>query len=197
MIKYGKTMANFAMASTLLILTSPAYAVDGTINFKAKIISAACTVSSVANSTTTSGAIDFGTVNAANFGTVGSKTAAVPFTITLMDCATQVPNISFTGTPVTKSNYTYLFESGISGIGIQLQDGGTNGGNYISGVSADNTGFHSFQSINGVPGSNGNTLQVTATTGKFNAYLVDYKGSTQYSGTIDTDITFVLDYGTI
>lgn len=173
-----------AVASASLAISGLAQATDGTINFTATISSSACSVNSVADASATTGTVDFGTVSSTAFGTAGAATVAVPFSIELASCAVSTaPTITFEGTPVTATGYTALFASGIDGLGIRIEDAGNTGVYYTSGTSASNTGFNTLTSTD-----------VTSATGNFNAYLVDYSGSTAYSGNIDTDVTFTINY---
>lgn len=177
----------FSAPVLLLALTgmsSLAHAADGTINFTGTISSAACTVSEVAGSSSTTGTVDFGTVSSTAFGKAGAHTVSTPFSIVLSDCAVaSAPTITFSGTPVTTTGYTSLFQSAITGLGIRLEDADSPGTYYTSGTAAANTGFKALTSTS-----------VSTATGNFNAYLVDYTGSSAYSGSIDTAVTFVINY---
>lgn len=159
-----------------------AHADDGTIHFTGTISAAACTVSSVAGSGTTTGTVGFGQLSSATLSAAGSSTGARPFAIELSDCAvTAAPEIAFKGTAVSTANYTHLFASQVPGIGIQLEDAAKTGTYYSPGVKAANTGFSELAE------------DVSSATGRFNAYLVSYNSGTP-TGDIDTDVTFVIDY---
>ncbi len=163
---------------------SMAHATDGMINFTGTISSAACTVSQVAGSSSTTGTVDFGVVSAKTVTTAGGATTAVPFSIVLSDCAVaSPPTITFTGTPVTTANYTNLFASSVTGVGIRLEDAGNTGTYYTSGTAAANTGLSKLISSS-----------VTTATGNFNAYLVAYTTG-NHTGNISTPVTFVINYG--
>lgn len=161
---------------------SLAQADDGVVQFTGTISAAACTVSSVAGSGTTTGTVNFGQVSSASLSTAGSSTVARAFSIELTDCGvTDAPAITFNGTAVTTPNYTNLFSSQINGVGIRLEDAGQTGTYYSPGVAAANTGF------------SGLSEGVSSATGRFNAYLVSYNGDIP-TGNIDTNITFIMDY---
>lgn len=179
-----KNLLALSVAAVSLGLSGLAQAADGTINFTATIASSACSVNSVADASATTGTVDFGTVSSTTFGTAGAATAAVPFSVELASCAVATaPTITFEGTAVTTSGYTELFASGIDGLGIRIEDADSTGTYYTSGTAASNTGFNALTSTD-----------VTSATGNFNAYLVDYTGSTAYSGSVDTDVTFTINY---
>ena len=174
----------FSGIVSALAFSNLASAQDGTINFIATITSAACSVNSVSSSAATRGVVDFGTISAKTFGTAGKHTVSAPFTIALADCAvSSAPTITFEGTPVSTSGYTELYESGIAGLGIRIEDAGAPGTYYTSGTAAANTGLKTLTSTT-----------VSSAAAKFNAYLVDYKGAANYTGSIDTDVTFTINY---
>ncbi|MFP1733186.1 fimbrial protein [Lonsdalea quercina] len=173
---------NTLLAAFVLVSVPAAYATDGTINFTGEITAAACSVNSVAGTSSTSGTVDFGTVSANTFGTAGSSTVGTPFSIELTDCAVSTsPAITFNGTAVTTAGYTDLFATDIDGLGIRIGDAGNSAVNYSPGVSTTNTGLNAL------------TSDVTQANANFTAWLVDYIGGS-YAGTIDTDITFTIDY---
>ncbi|ELW3333425.1 type 1 fimbrial protein [Salmonella enterica] len=185
MLKYSTkklaTLITFGIISSISVL---AQATDGTINFIGTISSAACTVSEIANTSSTTGTVDFGTISSRTFGTVGAHTVGTPFSIVLSDCAvSSAPTITFSGSPVTTSGYTELFKSAISGLGIRIEDADSAGAYYMPGTPSTNTGFNTLTSDS-----------LTTATGNFNAYLVDYTGSASYTGNINTPITFVINY---
>lgn len=172
-----------AVLTAAVTLPNIASAKDGTINFIATISSAACSVNSVSGTTSTRGVVDFGTVSSTTFGSAGKHTVSTPFSIGLTDCAvSSAPTITFEGTPVATAGYTELYESGLTGLGIRIEDAGAPGTYYKSGTAAANTGLSALTSTS-----------VKSAEAKFNAYLVDYKGGS-YTGTIDTDVTFTIDY---
>ncbi|MBV4412790.1 type 1 fimbrial protein [Enterobacteriaceae bacterium YMB-R22] len=174
----------FSGLVSALAFSNLASAQDGTINFIATISSSACSVNSVSGSASTRGVVDFGTVSSKTFGTAGKHTVSTPFTIALTDCAvSSAPTITFEGTPVSTTGYTELYESGIVGLGIRIEDAGAPGTYYTSGTAAANTGLNTLTSTS-----------VSSADAKFNAYLVDYKGATNYTGSIDTDVTFTINY---
>ncbi|EHN6806791.1 type 1 fimbrial protein [Salmonella enterica] len=180
----GTKLVTFMTAGIISGVSSLALATDGTINFTGTISSAACTVSEIAGSSSTTGTVDFGTLSSSTFGTVGAHTVPTPFSIVLSDCAvSSAPTITFSGSPVTASGYTELFKSSISGLGIRLEDADNAGTYYTSGTAAANTGFNTLSSSS-----------KTSATGNFNAYLVDYTGSAAYTGNINTSVTFVINY---
>ncbi|OSM99813.1 hypothetical protein AU512_00235 [Lonsdalea iberica] len=179
-----KTLLALSISAISLTASGLAQATDGTINFKASISASSCTVNSVADASSTAGTVDFGTVSNTTFGSAGDATVGTPFSIELVDCAVaSAPTITFEGTPVTSSGYTELFDTDISGLGIRIEDADSTGTYYTSGTAAANTGFNALTST-----------EVTSATGNFNAYLVDYTGSTAYSGNVDTDVTFTINY---
>jgi len=155
---------------------------DGTIHFTGTILASACSVSSVAGSGTTAGTVAFGQVSSAALAGAGDATAAVPFSIELTHCAVDAaPDITFKGPAVTTTGYTSLFTSQVPGVGIRLEDAGNIGSFYTPGVAAANSGFSGLKE------------GVASATGRFNAYLVAYNQG-NYTGSINTDVTFVLDY---
>lgn len=167
----------------LLGISTVTFATDGTINFTGVISAASCSVSSVAGTSNTAGTVNFGTVSNTTFGTAGSRTVGTPFSIELTDCAvSSAPSITFNGDAVTAPGYTELFSSNISGLGIRIGDAGKTSTVYSPGVSTANTGL------------NGLAKDVTQASANFIAWLVDYTGSSIYTGTIDTDVTFTIDY---
>ncbi|MFP1729554.1 fimbrial protein [Lonsdalea quercina] len=179
-----KNLLTLSVLVASLGVTGLARATDGVINFTATISSSACSVNSVADASSTTGTVNFGTVSSSTFGTAGASTVGTPFSIELADCAVATaPTITFEGTSVSTSGYTELFASDISGLGIRIEDADNTGTYYTSGTPASNTGFNVLTST-----------EVTSATGNFNAYLVDYTGSTAYSGSVDTDVTFTINY---
>lgn len=160
-----------------------AQANDGTIKFIGQISSSACTVNSVADNSSTTGTVDFGTVSEKTLATAGGANKATPFSITLSDCAvSSAPTITFSGTPVATENYTNLFSSSVAGVGIRIEDADRSGTFYTPGTAATNTGLNSL------------TAKTVATaTANFNAYLVAYTTGT-HTGSISTPITFVINY---
>lgn len=185
MIKLNKIFMVSSLTAVLsLIGTTAAQAQDGTINFIGTISAASCSVNSVNGASSTHGVVDFGTVSSKTFGTAGKQTVSTPFSIELTDCAvSSAPTITFEGTAVATSGYTELFQSNINGLGIRIEDAGSKGKYYTSGIAAENSGLASLIS---------NT--VNSATAKFNAYLVDYQGSDNYTGNIDTNVTFTINY---
>ena len=179
-----KKIFTISTAGAMLLGVSTAvFANDGIINFTGVISAASCSVSSVAGESSTSGTVDFGTVSNKTFGTAGSRTTGTPFSIALTDCAvSSAPSITFNGDAVSASGYSELFASNISGLGIRIGDAGSTSTIYTPGTSAANSGLNVL--------SNG----VTQATGNFIAWLVDYTGSSNYTGTLDTDVTFTIDY---
>ncbi len=172
-------------AAAVMLIGAPtlSFATDGTINFTGVISAAACSVSSVAGTSLTAGTVDFGTVSSNTFGTAGSSTVGTPFTIELTDCAvSSAPSITFNGAAVTTAGYTELFSTDISGLGIRIGDAGNTATIYSPGISTANSGLNVL------------TSDVTQASANFIAWLVDYTGSNGYTGTIDTDVTFTIDY---
>lgn len=179
-----KNLLALSVAAASLGISGLAQAADGTINFTATISSSACSVNSVADASSTAGTVDFGTVSNTTFGTAGDSTVGTPFSIELTNCAVATaPTITFEGSAVATSGYTELFASGIDGLGIRIEDADSAGTYYTSGTAASNTGFNALTSTD-----------VTSAAGNFNAYLVDYTGSTAYTGNVDTDVTFTINY---
>lgn len=179
----SKLCTKIAVIAVSLGLSSSALASDGTINFKGVISAAACTVSSIAGSSTASGTVNFGTVSSTSFGKAGSTTGGTPFSIELKDCAVaSSPSITFNGAAVATTGYTSLFSTDIAGLGIRISDADNLSTVYAPGVSSENTGFNSLKT------------GVTQAVANFKAWLVDYTGSSDYTGTIDTNVTFVIDY---
>lgn len=179
----SKLPTKIALIALSLGMSASALASDGTINFKGVVSAAACTISSVAGSSTTSGTVNFGTVSSNTFGTAGSTSSGTPFSIELKDCAvSSSPSITFNGAAVTTAGYTSLFSTDIDGLGICIGDAANTSAVYSPGESSTNTGFNSL------------TTGVTHAIGNFKAWLVDYTGSADHAGTIDTDVTFTIDY---
>ena len=181
---FKKTLFILAVSSAAL-LTEAAQASDGTITFTGIISAAACTIDTVAGSADRAGTVDFGTMNSSTFtsGKAGTKSYAVPFTITLKDCAaTSAPKIKFDGTAVSATNYTNLFESGLTGLGIRLEDGDSSTTVYSSGTAAENTGLSKLTAAT-----------VTSATGNFKAYLQSY-ADTVSTGSFEQDVTFTIVY---
>lgn len=179
----SKPPKNIVLIAVSMGMSASALASDGTINFKGVISAAACTVSSIAGSSTASGTVNFGTISSNTFGTAGDATRGTPFSIELKDCAVaSSPSITFNGAAVTTAGYTTLFSTDIDGLGIRIGDADNLATIYSPGVSSANTGFDSL------------TTGVTQAVANFKAWLVDYTGSATYAGTIDTDVTFTIDY---
>lgn len=172
----------FAVVTTFGFVNA-ASAADGVINFTGTISAAACSVNNTAGSASTSGTVDFGVVSATTLAGTGDSTVSTPFSIELTDCAVSAaPQITFNGTPVTTSGYTELFTTDVSGVGIRIEDAGLTGTYYSDGVSASNAGFATLVSED-----------IPSATGNFKAYLVSYD-ATPKEGTIDTSVTFTIDY---
>ncbi|MFE8047189.1 fimbrial protein [Brenneria goodwinii] len=180
----NKKLIGSAISAVIFLGSVPAsYATDGTINFTGVISASSCSVNSVAGTSSTAGTVDFGTVSSSTFGTAGSRTVGTPFSIELTDCAVSTsPDITFNGTAVTAAGYTELFATDIDGLGIRIGDAGDSSVTYSPGVSTANTGLSALAS------------DVTQADASFTAWLVDYTGSSSYAGTIDTDVTFTIDY---
>ncbi|HAV1570370.1 TPA: hypothetical protein JG870_004535 [Enterobacter hormaechei subsp. steigerwaltii] len=177
---------NLAKITLLLAaagLSSAANSADGTINFIGSISTSACSVITTASSLSTAGTVDFGQVSNVTLATAGASTVSTPFSIELTDCAVDsAPKITFTGTSLGSSVRTDLFASGLSGVGIRIEDAGVSGTYYSSGISTSNTGLSLL-------GEN-----VSSATGKFNAYLVSDTDTVKAGGDIDVDVTFTIDY---
>lgn len=158
-------------------------ATDGTIHFTGTISSAACTINSIANASSTQGTVDFGQVsNTTLAGAIGKKTVATQFSIELTDCAvTSAPTVSFNGADVNVSGVGSVFSSNLDGVGIMISDAANNTV-YAPGVAAANTGFNALT-----------TPDTTNAIGKFNAQLISSK-ATVTDGNIDTDVTFIINY---
>lgn len=160
-----------------------ATATDGTIRFTGVISASSCTVSSIADSASTVGTVNFGTVNVTSFDVTGKSTISTPFEIALTDCAlTEEPLITFNGPAATVPSFTHLFTTDIDGIGIRISDAVTSL-SYIPGVPAKNDNLRTLLS----PG-------VTSAKARFNAYLVSYDNALPVAGGIDTNITFTITY---
>ncbi|MGU3525037.1 fimbrial protein [Enterobacteriaceae bacterium C23F] len=173
----------FIAGAIIALFSGYASAQDGIINFIGTVSASSCSVNSVAGTSGTKGVVDFGTVSSSTFGTAGKSTTATPFNIELTDCAvTSSPTITFEGNAVSTAGYTELYQSGIDGLGIRIEDAGNSGLYYTSGEASPNSGLMALTSA-----------AVTSATAKFNAYLVDYSGGS-YSGTVDSDVTFTINY---
>ncbi|MGY2949760.1 fimbrial protein [Ewingella americana] len=66
------------------IVSTSAFAIDGTINFKGNVISNPCTVSAASKSLD----VQLGKISATSFPTSGSLSAAQKFTLVLSGCPT-------------------------------------------------------------------------------------------------------------
>lgn len=122
-------------------------------------------------------------VSSSTLATSGASTVSTPFSIELTDCGVAAaPQITFIGTPVTTAGYTELFATEVEGVGIRIEDAGSTGTYYSSGISAANAGFSTLVSEN-----------VASATGNFNAYLVSHSADAK-EGSIDTNVTFTIDY---
>ncbi|MEL0554245.1 MULTISPECIES: fimbrial protein [Enterobacteriaceae] len=177
--QFGKIALVLAAAG----LSSVANAADGTINFIGTISAAACSVNNTAGTSSTSGTVDFGQVSNITLATAGASTVSTPFSIELTECAVEnAPKITFTGTSLGSSARPELFASGITGVGIRIEDAGASGTYYTTDVSNSNTGL----SLLGE--------DVVSATGKFNAYLVSDTATAKTGGDIDTNVTFTIDY---
>jgi major type 1 subunit fimbrin (pilin) len=117
-----KNITGLALLVASVISTS-AFAIDGTINFKGSVISNPCTVSAASKSLD----VEMGKIGTTAFPTSGSLSAAQKFTIVLTGCPTTVTSakVRFDGTQVEGDNSVLAIASGIGkavGVGIKLYD---------------------------------------------------------------------------
>lgn len=112
-----------AMAASALLLTSGAYAVDGTINFTGSIVESTC---SAAVTGTSGSTVNLGNVSSTGFNAAGDVSGAQPFTIALTGCPTTGTNanksmaIQFAGTPDQAKTSLLAVTGGATGVGIGI-----------------------------------------------------------------------------
>ncbi|MBL5825957.1 fimbrial protein [Serratia fonticola] len=115
-----------SVAALSFLAASNAFAADGTINFTGEIIDSACTV------TIPNIDVEFGTVAASSFGSVGDTVSPKGFQISLTGCPAAVTasgaTVRFEGTP--DATNPELFSIGAAstaaGVGITLLDAKAN-----------------------------------------------------------------------
>lgn len=113
-----------AMAASALLLTSGAYAVDGTINFTGSIVASTCKSEVTGTSGST---VDLGAVSASGFKAAGDVSGSQPFTISLTGCPTPAtgataPNmaIQFAGNPNNDNKALLAVTGGAADVGIGI-----------------------------------------------------------------------------
>lgn len=111
--------------ASLLMLSSAAFASDGTVNFTGEIIDSACTIDIGANNTMT---VDLGKVAKTAFSGAGSTASATEFDLKVKDCPATVTTavVKFDGANYSGDNSVLALtaETGAAtGVAIQLKDG--------------------------------------------------------------------------
>ncbi|MFC0140088.1 fimbrial protein [Erwinia mallotivora] len=156
---------------------------DGTVNFIGTISAAACSVDSVAGTSGRHGTVDFGVVSSTTLSAVNNATTPVPFTIALTDCAVaSAPTITFNGDSVAATGGN-LFATPVAGVGIRIEDAAAPTTIYRPGIAAANSGLNALVSD-----------KIPSATAAFRAYLVRASGTGAVTGTIDSDVTFTINY---
>lgn len=159
---------------------------DGTINFIGTISASACSVDSTAGTSGRAGTVDFGVVSSNTLATAGSSTTAVPFSISLVDCAvSSAPTITFNGESVSSTGAD-LFATGVDGVGIRIEDAASSTTVYQPGIPTANSGLNVLNITD--------DAQVSSATANFRAFLVRASGTASVTGDIDTDVTFTINY---
>jgi major type 1 subunit fimbrin (pilin) len=105
------------------LISSSAFAIDGTINFKGNVISNPCTISAASKSLD----VEMGKISTAAFPAAGAVSAAQKFTLVLSGCPTTVTSakVRFDGTQVAGDNSILAIQSGTgkaTGVGIKIYD---------------------------------------------------------------------------
>ncbi|KFC82527.1 Type-1A pilin [Ewingella americana] len=121
-LKMKRNITGLALLVASIVSTS-AFAIDGTINFKGNVISNPCTVSAASKSLD----VQLGKISATSFPTSGSLSAAQKFTLVLSGCPTTVTSakVRFDGNQVSGDNSILAVTSGTGkagGIGIKIYD---------------------------------------------------------------------------
>lgn len=117
-----KNITGLALLVASVISTS-AFAIDGTINFKGNVISNPCTVSTASKNLD----VQLGKIGTTAFPTAGSLSAAQKFTLVLTGCPTIVTSakVRFDGTQVAGDSSVLAITTGTgkaTGVGIKIYD---------------------------------------------------------------------------
>ncbi|WP_160170865.1 fimbrial protein [Erwinia mallotivora] len=186
-------MLNKKILSPLILLAGTGFSClssandDGTIHFTGTISAAACSVDSVAGTSGHYGTVDFGVVSSKTLSAVNNATSPVPFAIALTDCAvSSAPTITFNGESVAATGGN-LFATPVAGVGIRIEDAAAPTTIYRPGIAAANSGLNA---LNVAEGSD----PIPSATAAFRAYLVRASGTAPVTGSIDSDVTFTINY---
>lgn len=122
-----KKLSLFVSVVTSALISSAAFAADGTINFTGNVTDTACTVDTASANQT----VKLGTVAVSSFAAAGATAAPTRFSINLTNCpaTAKTANIRFDG-PVASGNSSILSLSsgqtaGNLGVGLYQQDSTT------------------------------------------------------------------------
>jgi len=119
------TIAKIVAVAALGVAAQSAFAIDGTVNFKGKIIEAPCSIAGESKNQN----VELGTISTAYMATAdGTKSTPVPFVIKLMNCGETATGatVTFSGPPHA-DNAAYL-AVGLGetdpavGVGIEVLD---------------------------------------------------------------------------
>lgn len=186
-------MLNKKILSSLILFAGTGFSClssandDGTINFTGTISAAACSVDSVAGTSGRHGTVSFGVVSSKTLSAVNNATSPVPFSIALTDCAvSSAPTITFNGESVTATEGN-LFATPVAGVGIRIEDAAAPTTVYRPGIATTNSGLNA---LNVAEGSD----PIPSATAAFRAYLVRASGTAPVTGSIDSDVTFTINY---
>lgn len=105
------------------VISSSAFAIDGTINFKGDVISNPCTVSAASKNLD----VQLGKIGTTAFPTSGSLSSAQKFTLVLTGCPSTVTSakVRFDGTQAAGDNTVLAVATGTgkaTGVGIKIYD---------------------------------------------------------------------------
>lgn len=113
------------LVAATVLLTSGAYAIDGTINFTGSVVAGTCKVSSGSNGTQT---VDLGNVSASSLAESGAYAGATPFAITLTDCGDDLAvAIKFDGDALDTKNQILKLSDGqtATNVGVGIYPAGS------------------------------------------------------------------------
>ncbi|WP_392558815.1 fimbrial protein [Orbus mooreae] len=109
-----------AIASSTMLLTTNAFASDGTVNFTGEIVTSTCVVSNGSQGVQT---VNLGQVSARSLATAGSTAAATQFSIGLSGCSANTKaSIKFDGTPDLANSSILAVTGGATNVGIGLYE---------------------------------------------------------------------------
>lgn len=119
-----KKLSLFVSVVTSALISSAAFAADGTINFTGSVTDTACTVDTASANQT----VNLGTVAASSFTAAGSTAAAARFSINLTNCpaAAKTASVRFDGLTASGNSSILSLNTGQTaknlGVGLYQQD---------------------------------------------------------------------------